>query len=96
MNFCDEPLRIVREVEHLTVHHLVPKSQGKRRGIKGSELPTAMLCGACHRQLHVLFSNHELERRYHSIEELKREPKVKKFVAWVRKQDPNKKLRVRR
>lgn len=85
-----------REVKNLTVHHLVPKSQGKRRGLKSGELPTAMLCAACHRQLHVLFSNHELERRYHSIEELRRQENVQKFVAWIQKQDPNKRVRVRR
>ncbi len=93
MNTCE---LCGREGVKLTVHHLVPKAQGKRRGLKSDALPTCLLCGACHRQLHTLFSNHELERTFHSLEELRREAKVQKFVAWVRKQDPNKKIRVRR
>jgi hypothetical protein len=81
-----------REVENLTVHHLVPRSRGK----KGQMLPTALVCPACHRQLHVLFSNHQLARDFASIEQLKTEPSMQKFLAWVRKQDPNKRIRVRK
>jgi hypothetical protein len=65
-----------REVETLTLHHLYPRSQGRRRSIKSEDLPTAWLCPACHRQLHALFSNRELARNYASIQQLRAEPKV--------------------
>jgi hypothetical protein len=78
-----------RAVANLTVHHLVPRSQGKKK----QTLPTASLCPACHRQLHVLFSNLHLARSLSSIEEIKQEPSMQRFLAWVRKQDPNKRVR---
>ena len=81
-----------RAVGRLTVHHLKPKSEAKRR----ETLPTANLCPACHRQLHSLFTNKELARQLNSLDELKKEPAVQKFLHWIRKQDPNKRIKVRR
>ena len=83
-----------RNVEKLTVHHLVPRSTVRRRD--RSTLPTAKLCPACHRQLHALFSNRDLKAQYSSVEELKNAPEIQKFLRWVTKQDPNKHIRVRR
>jgi len=85
-----------RGVDVVTLHHLYPRSQGRRRKMKTRELPTAWLCPACHRQLHVLFSNRELAARFASIEQLRAEPGVQKFLAWVARQDPNKRIKVRR
>jgi len=82
-----------RKVSQITIHHLVPRSQAKRR--KGSTLPTAKLCPPCHKQLHALFSNRDLKMRYAGIEELKAAPEMQKFLNWVRKQDPNKRVRVK-
>src|SRR4028119_548749 len=80
-----------REVGALTVHHLVPRSQAKKR----QPLPTALLCAACHRQLHALFSNRQLARQLSSVEELKSRPEVQNFLLWIKKQDPNKRIKVR-
>ncbi len=84
-----------RCVDIVTLHHLYPRSQGKRRKMKAAELPTARLCSACHRQLHILFSNRELAARFSSIEQLRAEPNVQKFVEWIARQDPNKRVKVR-
>jgi 5-methylcytosine-specific restriction endonuclease McrA len=81
-----------RPVGALTVHHLVPRSQVKQR----RPLPTALLCAACHRQLHTLFSNRQLARELASVEELKNHPKMQNFLCWIKKQDPNKRIKVRR
>ena len=81
-----------RAVAALTVHHLVPKSQGK----KGETLPTVNLCPACHRQLHALFSDQQLARELASLETLRQNPAIQKFLRWVRKQDANKRIKVRR
>ena len=85
-----------RCVDHVTLHHLLPRSQGKRRKMKAAELPTAWLCPACHCQLHTLFTNKELARNYASIEQLRAEPRVARFVEWISRQDPNKRVKVRR
>jgi hypothetical protein len=83
-----------RVVANLTIHHLVPRSQVRRK--ERSTLPTAKLCAACHKQLHALFSNKDLKTKYSGVEELKAAPEMQKFLNWVRKQDPNKRIRVRR
>ena len=85
-----------RAVAKLTVHHLVPVSQGRRAGTKSIELPTALLCSACHRHLHTVFSNRDLARELSSLDALKHAPQMQRFLRWVKKQDPNKHIRVRR
>jgi hypothetical protein len=60
------------------------------------QLPTVRVCRACHRQLHALFSNKELASELDSLEKLKAHPAMQKFLNWVKKQDPNKKIKVRR
>lgn len=79
-----------RPVQRLTVHHLVPKQE------EGTDGPTAGLCSACHRQIHVLFDNKTLARELASVEELRAHPGLAKFIRWVRRQDPAKRVKVRR
>jgi hypothetical protein len=81
-----------RATENLTVHHLVPRSQVARKN--RHDLPTAKICAACHRQLHALFSNCDLKTRYSSIQELRAAPEMQAFLRWVRKQDPNKRVKI--
>ena len=81
-----------REVAQITEHHLKPKSRLK----KGETTPTIWICSACHRQIHVLFSNLQLADEYNRLERLRDEPRMAKFLAWIRKQDANKHIRVRR
>ena len=81
-----------RDVDKLTEHHLTPRSKLKR----GETTPTIYICSACHRQIHALFSNQQLHDEYNSVERLRDEPRMTRFIAWVRKQDPNKRVRVRR
>jgi hypothetical protein len=76
-----------RQVPVLTTHHLVPRSQG------GQDGPRLDLCLPCHKQLHALFDNATLARELDSVEKLLEEPRVKRFVHWVRKQDPAKRVR---
>lgn len=83
-----------RDVERITTHHLKPKSR-KRKNEKVSNLPTALLCPACHRQIHALFTNIELASDFDSVEKLSTEPRMQKFIAWIRKQDANKRVKVR-
>ena len=80
----------------LTEHHLIPRSQGRRQGLRAAELPTADLCPACHKFLHATFSNAELAGEYADLTALRQHPEVGRFLAWVRRQPPTKAVRVRR
>ena len=80
-------------MERLTTHHLVPKVVKRKKADSG---PTIETCSACHRQIHTLFNNKELAQRFNTLEKLKNEPKMQKFLVWVKKQDPGKRVRVER
>ena len=45
-----------------------------------------MICSDCHRQIHALYSNQELALRLFSIEALKNDEKLKKFIRFIKKQ----------
>lgn len=57
-------------------HHFVPKSKGGKA--------TEMLHRICHRQIHALFTETELARRYNTVEALLAHPEMARFVEWVR------------
>lgn len=79
-----------REVEKLTIHHLIPRQK------KGHHGPKINICSACHRQIHTLFDNTYLAQQLNSLEKLKNEPQMRKFLAWVSKQNPTKRIKVSR
>ncbi len=83
-----------REMDSLTIHHLIPRQYLKRKKIADS--PTVSICTACHKQIHALFDNKKLARELNSIDKLKQEPKMEKFLSWVKKQKPQKRVTVRR
>ena len=78
-----------RELEKLTVHHLIPKHK------KGKHGPRINICSACHKQVHVLFDNTRLAKELNTAELLKDEPQMQKFLAWVSKQNTDRKVQVR-
>ncbi|MCT7966485.1 HNH endonuclease [Laspinema sp. D1] len=79
-----------REMENLTVHHLIPK---QKDGAKG---PRVDICSDCHRQIHALFDNARLAKELNTVEKLQQEPQMQKFLAWVKKQKPDKRIKVHR
>lgn len=83
-----------REMDSLTVHHLIPRQAVKRK--KAEAGPTADICHACHRQIHKLFDNNYLALHLNTIDKLKSEPNMQRFLAWVSKQDPHKRIKVAR
>ncbi|HKV07995.1 MAG TPA: HNH endonuclease [Thermoanaerobaculia bacterium] len=78
-----------REVEHVTVHHLIPRQKDGRFG------PRADLCSACHRQIHILFDNTRLARELNCLDRLRDEPDMQRFLAWVKRQPPDRRVKVR-
>lgn len=83
-----------RDLKSLTVHHLVPRQAVKRK--KADPGPTVNICSACHRQIHSLFTNKQLAKELNTLEKLKDEPRMQKFLAWISKQEPDKRVQVRR
>lgn len=74
-----------REVEETTKHHLIPRSESKRHQIKPSKLPTANLCRQCHKKLHSLFTNRYLGDALSTIESIKNQDEIQKYLIWVNK-----------
>lgn len=60
-------------------HHLIPKSK------KGKGTDTAEVCVDCGDQLHKLFTNKELKDEYNTIDKLKTNEKIQKWIDWVKK-----------
>jgi hypothetical protein len=81
-----------RAVSALTKHHLIPrtrhKSRRSRRMFSRHELRTrlAWLCRPCHRHIHALLENKQLELDFNTLESLSSHPDVQKFVNWIRRQ----------
>lgn len=65
---------------NLNRHHLIPKCH------KGKE--QFMVHMICHRKIHATFTEKELEKKYHTWEELRSHPDMKAFIEWVQKKVP--------
>ena len=71
----------------LTRHHVVPKSRG------GTE--TVLLCRPCHKQVHALFTEKELERDFNTVDALLSAEAMQPWLRFIRKRKPTKRLTVR-
>ncbi len=71
----------------LTKHHLVPKSR------RGKE--TVHICRNCHRQIHALYTEKELEREFGSLDTLLSAEKLQPWIEWVRKRKPGGRVRTK-
>lgn len=69
---CDRPIPKAQQ----DAHHLLPKSRG---GVS-----TVLMHRLCHRQIHALLAEAELERSYQSLEALRLHPEIARFIDWVR------------
>lgn len=81
-----------RAVPAVTKHHLIPKErhnkQAKRAYGEDCKMRIGWFCVSCHRQVHCLFTNKELEKKYNTIESLLRHPEVAKYVEWIKGKPP--------
>ena len=80
--FCPLCDRIITENVPKSIHHLIPKSKGG----KGGE--TVLLHHICHKQIHLMFKEKELAKSLNNIVSLKNDPKLKKFINWIKKRPP--------
>ena len=76
-----------RAVARLTKHHLRPRSEG---GVE-----TERLCGACHRQVHALFTNRTLAVELDTLHKLRANEQIARYLRWAAKQH-DRHIRVRK
>jgi len=70
---CSRPLG---SPEHISRHHLIPKSKGGTHG----EIIT--IHNICHQKIHSVFTEKELKDQYHTVEALLGNEQMQKFVKW--------------
>ena len=85
---------------HLTRHHLIPRTRHRnkrtrRKSTREEREKTVLFCSACHKQVHALLSEKELERDYDTVEKIATHPDIARFVEWVQRQPPGKHITVR-
>ncbi|HSV14081.1 MAG TPA: HNH endonuclease signature motif containing protein [Tepidisphaeraceae bacterium] len=71
----------------ITLHHLTPRERG------GTADDRSPLCKPCHKQLHAMFGNRQLERDYSTIEALRKAEALQPFLKWIRKQKSGRNFR---
>jgi len=79
MTQCPICLRTPPTEKHIEKHHLKPKCR------KGKD--TILLCIDCGDQIHQLFTNKELEKKFDTLEKLLVEPKIQKWALWVKRKN---------
>ncbi|MFA5154152.1 MAG: hypothetical protein WC554_16500 [Clostridia bacterium] len=75
----------------LTKHHLVPKAQRKKFGMKefGVRNRTIKVHKFCHAILHIIFDNEQLARDLNTRKKIKRNPIIQRYVAFIKQQSSN-------
>jgi len=61
-------------------HHLVPKSKGGKQ--------TVMLHRVCHDQIHAIFTDAQLAKKFSTIDAILEDEAVQKFVTWIKTKPP--------
>jgi 5-methylcytosine-specific restriction endonuclease McrA len=78
-----------RTTQPLTEHHLIPRARHNKQAVKkygkAHLNKVAMLCRPCHSQIHDLFSESGLEKKYYTVELLKADASVIAWIEWVSK-----------
>lgn len=74
-----------------TVHHLTPRELG------GTLLGTVLLCRACHRQIHALYTNSDLVALgLTTLDRLRSDPQIAAYLKWIQKQPPGAEPKLRK
>ena len=62
-----------------SLHHLVPRLKGGKRG------EVVLLHHLCHKEIHARFTETELAREFHTVEALRNSQRLQGFLTWVAK-----------
>ena len=84
----------------LTFHHLIPRTLRRnkwfKRNVERARFDDGIdVCRPCHKAIHRFIDEKTLGRDYASVERLLEHPELAAFVAWVRTQDPDSRIRMR-
>lgn len=71
--------RVIPEDEK-EAHYLVPKSKGGKT--------TVYLHPVCHSQIHAVFTDAQLAKKFSTIDAILEDPAIQKFVAWIKNKPP--------
>lgn len=63
------------------LHHLIPKSKKGRDVVRLHKI--------CHNAIHAQFKEGELARTFNTIEMIKTNESIQKFIKWVAKKNPD-------
>jgi len=74
---CDRTLGDI----NISKHHLIPKSKG------GKKSETILIHNICHQKIHSVFTEKELQKDYYTVESLRKNEEIIKFIKWVSKKD---------
>jgi hypothetical protein len=91
-----------REVDELTKHHLIPRTRHKnkknKRDFSREEVHERVIwiCRPCHKNIHALITEKEMERTYNTLESLLSHMEVKRFVEWIKDKPHNISLRTKK
>ncbi|MEL6735469.1 MAG: HNH endonuclease [Pseudomonadota bacterium] len=80
---CALCLRSIPSHTPQSLHHLIPKLKGGRGG------PTVLLHDLCHKEIHATLREAELARVYNTMDALRSQPHLEKFIAWLSKKPPD-------
>lgn len=78
----------------LTRHHLVPRTRHSNKLNKklfdrvDVVERIALLCRPCHKMIHALFTEKQLEREFNTLAALRAQGDVARFVDWIRTKPP--------
>ncbi len=78
----------------VTRHHLIPRTRhSNKRNQKLFERNDvrnrlAMLCQACHKQIHRVLTEKQMEAEYNTVERLAAVPEIQRFVEWIKNKPP--------
>jgi len=88
-----------RETTDISDHHLIPVSTHTSKWVRRN-FPERLdrcrkmkSCQPCHKMFHKFFDEKTLARHYNTRELLLANEDVQNFVKWVKKQDPNMRIR---
>lgn len=62
-------------------HHFTPKCRGGKK--------TQYLHKVCHRKIHSIWTEKELEKDFNDPNKVCAHPEMIKFIAWIKKKEPN-------
>ena len=86
----DDKCALCGRENELTFHHLIPRTLHKNKWFKKNFTREEMNQGVylckyeCHREVHNLITEKEMGRSYNTLEKLKRHPKVKKYIKFIK------------